>query len=164
MEQNNSEEVFHRPTTLFQQKINEIMYNNPTKDMIMNLIELQLYKNAGKDEDKLVFVELYNLLGIDKFMEVMDILAGKTIKFPEKDDFKETVEIALSYYYRYYKHMSWDDIKEKMGDQDMPSVKYGIKIQQLERFMEYIGDKITMRFEKAANKVQGINTEENNNG
>ena len=85
-------------------------------------------------------------------MEVMDILAGKTIKFPPKDDFKETVEIALSYYYRYFLHMSWDEIKEKMGDQDMPSVKYGIKVQQLERFMEYIGDKIRIRIEKDINK------------
>lgn len=142
------EEVFSRPTTLFQQKVNDIMKNNPTKDMLMNLIELQLYKNAGKDEDKLVYVELYNLLGIDKFMEVMDILAGKNIKFPQKGDFKETIEIALSYYYRYYNHYSWDTIKEKLGDQEIPSVKYGIKVQQLERFMEYIGDKIKMRLEK----------------
>lgn len=152
MDYKDEKEVFHRPTTLFQQKINDIMKNNPTKDMILNLVELQLYKNAGKDEDKLVYVELYNLLGIDKFMEVMDILAGKTIKFPPKDDFKETVEIALSYYYRYFLHMSWDEIKEKMGDQDMPSVKYGIKVQQLERFMEYIGDKIRIRIEKDINK------------
>lgn len=143
----NNEEVFERPTTLFQQKINDIMRNNPTKDMMMALIELQLYKNAGKDEDKLVYVELYNLLGMDKFMEVMDILSGKTIKFPAKDDFKETVEIALSYYYRHFMHYSWDTIKEKLGDQDIPSVKYGIKVQQLERFMEYIGDKVRMRLE-----------------
>jgi hypothetical protein len=144
----NNEEVFRRPTTLLQQTINDIMRNNPTKDMMMNLIELQLYKNAGKDEDKLVFVELYNLLGIDKFMEVMDILSGKTVKFPAKDDFKETVEIALSYYYRYYMHYSWDTIKEKLGDQDIPSVKYGIKVQQLERFMEYIGDKVRVRIDR----------------
>ena len=30
----NNEEVFQRPTTLFQQKINDIMRDNPTKDMI----------------------------------------------------------------------------------------------------------------------------------
>jgi hypothetical protein len=61
MDYKDENEVFHRPTTLFQQKINDIMKNNPTKDMILNLVELQLYKNAGKDEDKLVYVELYNL-------------------------------------------------------------------------------------------------------
>ena len=158
----NNEEAFSRPTTLFQQKINDIMRDNPTKDMMMNLIELQLYKNAGKDEDKLIFVELYNLLGMDKFMEVMDILAGKMVKFPAKDDFKETVEIALSYYYRYYMHYSWDTIKEKLGDQDIPSVKYGIKVQQLERFMEYIGDKVRMRLEKSLKEQQKTPKETNN--
>ena len=36
MDYKDEKEVFHRPTTLFQQKINDIMKNNPTKDMILN--------------------------------------------------------------------------------------------------------------------------------
>ena len=137
--------AFTKPTTVFQQKVNEILKERVTKDAILNIFELQLYKNAGKSKDKLVFVELYNLLGLEKFFEVLEICAGKTIKFPKKDDFKETLEIALSYYYRYFEHLSWSEIKEKLDDDELPAIKYGIKIQQLERFLAYIGDKIKMR-------------------
>lgn len=144
----NSSEVFKKPVTLFQDKLNDIMKDEPTKDMILDLIELQLYKNAEKDDKKLVYVELYNLLGVEKFMEVMDILSGKTIKFPEKDDFKETIQIALSYYYKYYMGYSWDEIKTRIGDEEMSSVKFGIKCQKLQRFIWYVRDKVIARLHK----------------
>lgn len=138
--------VFDEPYTIFQQKINKTMAANPAKDMIVDLIELQMYKNAEKNSDMLKLVELYNLLGIDKFYEVMDIMAGSTVKFPEKDDFKETIQIALSYYYKHYKDYSWDQIKEKLGDTELPTVKYGIKCQQLDRFLDYLGERVSKRY------------------
>lgn len=147
----NTSEVFKRPTTVFQQKINDIMVDDPTKDMILDIFELQMFKNAEKDSKALVYIELYNLLGVEKFMEVMDILSGKTIKFPHKDDFKETVQVALCYYYKQFRHMNWEQIKEKLGDKDLQSVKFGIKVQQLQRFIGYISDKVRTRYTKDEN-------------
>ena len=106
-----SKDIFKKPLTVFQQNVNDIMNSDKSKDLVEDLIHLQMFKNAEKDEKQLVLVELYNLLGTEKFMEVMDLLAGKTIKFPQKDDFKETIQIALCYYYKQVKNYDWEEIK-----------------------------------------------------
>ena len=68
-------------------------------------------------------------------MGVMNILAGKTIKFPQKDSFKETIQIALCWYYKKIKNYDWDTIKTLLKDDELSSVKFGIKIQNLQKFM-----------------------------
>jgi hypothetical protein len=80
-------------------------------------------------------------------MEVMDILSGKTIKFPTREDFKETLQIALCYYYKKYRNYSWDEIKAKLGG-DLQTVKFGIKTSQLDLFIKYIGDRVEARLFK----------------
>ncbi len=130
--------AFKKPYTVFQEKLNDILVDKPSTDVIKDLIEIQMFKNAEKDEKLLVLVELYNLLGLDKFYEVMDLLAGKTVKFPPKDDFKETIQIALSYYYKNFEGLKWDQIKEKLGDDELQTVKLGIKCTQLKKLMDYV--------------------------
>lgn len=148
------------PTTIFQQKINTILRNDPVKDAILDLFELQMYKNASKNNKAFTFIELYNLLGLEKFMEVMDILAGKTIKFPTREDFKETLQIALCYYYKKYRNYSWDDIKAKLGG-DLQTVKFGIKTSQLDLFIKYIGDRVEARLFKEKQASSNIEDDEN---
>ena len=135
-----SKDIFKKPLTVFQQNVNDIMNSDKSKDLVEDLIHLQMFKNAEKDEKQLVLVELYNLLGTEKFMEVMDLLAGKTIKFPQKDDFKETIQIALCYYYKQVKNYDWEEIKNLINDEDLQSVKYGIRVQQLQCFINYYGE------------------------
>ena len=70
----------------------------------------------------------------------MDILAGKTLKFPEKDSFKETIQIALCWYYRQYRNYSWDEIKVLLNDEDLQTVKLGIKLNNLQKFINHYED------------------------
>lgn len=129
------DKIFEKPRTIFQQDVNDIMKDCDEINLIEDLIGLQLLKDAEKDEKLLVIKELYNYLGTEKFMGIMNILAGKTIKFPTKDSFKETIQIALSWYYRQYKGYDWDQIKTLLRDDELPAVKYGIKVQNLQRFI-----------------------------
>lgn len=142
---NNSGKVFTKPKTIYQQRINEIIVDEPTTAVIKDLIHLQLFKNAEKNEDMLRLVELYNLLGVEKFADVLNLFAGCTVKFPQKDDFRETVNIALCYYYKTFRQKTWNDMKEILEDDTLQTVKYGIKVQQLQRFMEYVGDMSAQR-------------------
>lgn len=141
--------LFNEPMTLFQQNVNEIMKESASKELIEDLIRLNMFKNAEKDEKQLVLVELYNLLGAEKFMDVMDLLEGKTIKFPHKTDFKETIQIALCYYYRQFKDYSWEEIKELIKDDDLSSVKLGVRVQQLQRFINKFGE---LRYRRELNE------------
>lgn len=137
--ENKSQEVFGTPKSLFQQKINDIMADDPTKNLILDIFELQLLKNAEKDDKKIYLVELYNLLGFEKFVEVIELLSGKLIKFPSREDFKEDIEIALSFYYRTFRGYDWAKIKNLIGDSEMSSVKFGAKMQQMSKFINFIG-------------------------
>lgn len=141
-------EVFERPKSVFQQKINEIMKDDPTKDLILDIFELQMLKSADKDNKGLVMVELYNLLGFEKFVEVVELLGGKTIKFPSRDEFKELIEIALAYYYRTFRGYDWPKIKELIGDPEMSSVKFGSRMQQMSKFINYLGENVSARHKK----------------
>ena len=123
--------LFNEPMTLFQQNVNEIMKESASKELIEDLIRLNMFKNAEKDEKQLVLVEL------------------KTIKFPHKSDFKETIQIALCYYYRQFKDYSWEEIKELIKDDDLSSVKLGVRVQQLQRFINKFGE---LRYRRELNE------------
>lgn len=153
-----AKKLFSEPMTLFQQNVNNIMKEDTSKDLIEDLIRLNMFKNAEKDEKQLVLVELYNLLGPEKFMEVMDLLGGKTIKFPHKSDFKETIQIALCYYYRQFKDYSWEQIKDLIKDDDLSSVKLGVRVQQLQRFINKFGE---LRYMRGRNGREDNNTTDN---
>lgn len=137
--------LFEKPRTVFQQNVNNLIKENPSKELVKDLIRLNIFKNAEKDEKALALVELYNLLGVEKFMDVMELLGGKTVKFPNKSDFKETIQIALCYYYRQFNGYSWDQIKELIQDDDLSSVKLGVRVQQLQRFINEYSDKIVRK-------------------
>ena len=138
--------LFNKPKSIFQQRISEIVSDDPTKNIILDILQLNLFKNAEKNEDNLVIVELYNLLGLEKFCEVIGLLSGKTVKFPTQDSLKEDVTIALCYYYKKFRNKSWDEIKGLIEDDRLQSVKYGIKIQQLNKFIKYIGERVKSRY------------------
>lgn len=127
--------IFKNPKTIFQQDLNNIMKERDETALIEDLIGLQMLKDSEKDERLLVLRELFDYLGTEKFMGVMNILAGKTVKFPQKDSFKETIQIALCWYYKKVKNYDWDTIKALLKDDELSSVKFGIKIQNLQKFM-----------------------------
>ena len=76
--------IFESPENLLEQKINETL-KEPEETLISSLIELSLLKDSKKSRDTLVFSELYNLLGLGSFTEVIQLLSGKTITFPRND-------------------------------------------------------------------------------
>ena len=49
-----------------EQRINEAL-GKGEESIISDLIKLSLIKKASKDRDYLVYTELYNLLGLEKF-------------------------------------------------------------------------------------------------
>lgn len=146
--------LFRKAETVFQADINSIVKTLPEVNLINDLIQLQMFKEGERDDRYLTLVELYNYLGVEKFMGIMDILAGKSIKFPAKDSFKETIEIALCWYYRNYRNYSWDEIKQLISDEDLQSVKLGIKINSLQRFMGKYEEIVDARLRKQRDNEQ----------
>lgn len=137
--------MFTTAKSVFQQKIKETIKTDAAKDVVQDIIRLHLFKNAEKNEALLSLVEVYDLLGLDKFSELMALLEGKTITFPKKEDFRDTVQLAVCYYYRVIEGKAWEDIKVILGEDELPTIKYGIRIQQFQSFLQYIATKLKMR-------------------
>jgi hypothetical protein len=142
-------EFYKRPLTIFQERINSIMSELPEKDLIKDLIHLTMFKNAEKNADFLNIIEIYNLLGMETFANLLTIVNGKTIKFPTPESFKETIQIALAFYFKTFKGKEWPEIKDLFGESDEVSpIKLGIRTQQLDRFISYIKNRVADRYKK----------------
>ena len=137
--------LYKNENTTYETEINSILENNATSNLIGDLVELSLFNDAKKCEDLLLIVDIYKLLGIEKFTELVDLLDGHEISLPSRESFKETITAALCYYYRRYKSLEWSEIKEKLNDEKLKTLKYSCKVKKLQEFMEYIADKSQQR-------------------
>jgi len=129
----------------FQAKLESTLKTDPAKDLIQDIFRLHLFKNAEKSESLLTLVEVYDLVGFDRFVDLINVFDGLTITFPSKEDLKETVQLAIAYYYRNIQGKTWAETKEAMRMDDLPTIKYGIRITQLQTFLEYFAQRMKDR-------------------
>jgi len=134
--------IVQEEKSLFQKKINKILKENPVEEVIKDLIKLHYLRLASKNEDQYVLVEIYNLLGSELFAELIEVVNGRNVSFPDRESFKETVQIALCYYFKYIKHKKWDEIKEILQDDEVSSIKYGINCNKMNQFITEMADRI----------------------
>lgn len=132
--------LYEQPKNILEMKLNEALKGGE-ESIITDLVKISLLKTASKDESLLVFTEIYNLLGLDKFTELISLIDGRTINFPSKDDFKEAVITVLCYYYRNVQKKDWDEIKSLLGLPELNTIRYGIKASQLEAFIKEVINK-----------------------
>ena len=132
--------IFESPENLLEQKINETL-QEPEETLVSSLIELSLLKDSKKSRDTLVFSELYNLLGLESFTEVIQLLSGRTIIFPTQESFKETILMVLCYYYRYVCGKSWEEVKSLVMEPDLQTAKFGIRCKQFDTFLKEMTQK-----------------------
>lgn len=130
-----NDKIIKQPKTLFQQQLNDIMTDNPSKKLITDLIHMQMHKNAEKDDRMLILIELFNMVGLDNFINIIDLIDGRPIKFPTREDFKDTIEIAICYYYKNFQNYDWSKINGLLEDK-IKTKKMSGNIRQLDKFMK----------------------------
>jgi hypothetical protein len=128
--------------------VNELTSDLPTKKVIEDVLSLYMFQKAFRDEKMLPLVELHNLLGTETFARVVDLMDGKTVTFPTREDFRETIQIALCYYEKNMCGKNWQEVKDLLNDQEISAVKMGVKTHSLQRFLEYYADRMIARKKK----------------
>lgn len=126
--------LYDNPKTILQQKLKETLTPVSTT-VVSDLIKLSLMKVAEKDENLLVYAEIYKLLGPEKFTELIALIDGSTLSFPSKEEFEETVTTVLCYYYRDIEKKEWPEIKALLGDPDLNTIKFGIRATAFASFI-----------------------------
>jgi len=135
-----------KPQDIFEHKLNKIFQtkNKGELDLVFDIISLILYSN----ERSTCLSRLYNLISL---------FDGETIKFPNKLQLKNSVILALLYYYREIKNKSWEEIKKEFPF-EINSISYGIQIKNLNN---YIKQRIQSIY-KQIEKTEGEENEERN--
>ena len=132
--------LYETPKNILEMKINEAL-GTDEESVVSDLIKLSLMKKASKDQDMMVYTEIYNLLGIEKFTELVSLMDGRTVQFPTKEEFKDSIVTVLCYYYRNVKGMDWEHIKELLGIPDINTIKQGIRASQYEAYIRELIEK-----------------------
>lgn len=132
--------LYETPKDILQLKINEAL-GADEETIISDLIKLSLMKKASKDVDCLIYTEIFNILGVDKFTDLISLVNGKTITLPTKEDFKDTVITVLCYYYHIVLNKDWDEIKKLLGMPDLNTIKQGIHSSQYETYLKEVIEK-----------------------
>ena len=133
--------LYQKPKSILEEKINAALGTKQDEQMISDLIKLSLLKSAEKKEDLLIYTEVYNLLGLEKFTELVTLLNGRALTLPTKETFKDTITLVLCYYYHVIQGKEWPEIKNILCMQDLSSVKMGIKARQLDSYLSSLVQK-----------------------
>jgi len=131
-----SKKIFEDERSLFQKSINDTCEFEGVSPLVDDLIRLELLKEGEKSDRMSPMSELYSLLGPAKFAEVVELMNGRTVQFPTSESFKETIMIAIYYYYRFFKGKEWKDIDQLFGSEDVSHVKMGIRVNFLHQFIQ----------------------------
>lgn len=132
--------LYTEPKNMLQLKINEALESNE-ESVISDLVKLSLMKKALRNQDNLVYTEIYNLLGLEKFTELISLIDGKTITFPTKEEFKDIIVTVLCYYYRNIENKDWSEVKTLLGIKDINTIKQGIHANQFETYLNELINK-----------------------
>lgn len=135
-----ADRLFDNETSVFKNKLNNILTDKPQTDLIRDILTLLLLRNSYKDEKILKLIDVYNAVGLDNFMSIIEAFNGETISFPSVEEFKEAIITSVAYYYKHVKNKSWKEIKEIL-DTDESFVKCGISCSKLQLFISELNER-----------------------
>ena len=115
---------------------------------IKTLLEIIIYTSFGEKIGR-----LYKLVNDDKlFSKLIEEFENNEIQFPSKDNFTESIMVAIIYYYKEVLGLSWEEIQKQLPYERDIGLRYSRKIYNL-------GDNIKKRL-KQIDKNKKIEIEE----
>ena len=97
-------------------------------EILMSILTIIVFNRFGND-----LGHLYKIVGMEKFSKISEVFSEKTLRFPEANDLRQALVLALSYYYRNIKHMSWEDTQRQLPyEKDLP-LHMGKRLVSLDR-------------------------------
>lgn len=134
--------LFDEDTRLYKYYINNTTTDKETVEFVKNLFELELIemdKTEGQD-----LLQLYDILGLDKFFEVITFFSGRSLKLPKIDKIKKSLLTAIAYYQVKVLKMSPKDagkmLSENLGLLNLKQKNIKSLVGKLQQDINYITD------------------------
>lgn len=107
-------------------------HENVSAKEILNRLSLFIYQRESSQTD---LFHLAHLLSDESLWKLIDYYDGATIRIPTKENFGECLELAIVFFLREVKGLSWEEIKPmlKKDDKNFSSTGYGKKIESLKK-------------------------------
>jgi hypothetical protein len=100
--------------------------------VFLSIISLMLNEKFGEQISKLYEV----IADVETFTKVINTFSDMSLHIPEREDFKNCMILALSYYYRKMKDKTWDEIKKEFPFESGVALKTGKGIVQLDKTIQ----------------------------
>lgn len=115
-----------------------------SEDLLWQIISLLIYQDAQDT----TLVEVFKLFKNNKedFIKLISLLDGRTFRAPTKKTLEEKILLAVLYYEKEILNKPWDKIKKEF-DFDFSTVKYGIRIKNLDNWIKQKINEIVRREE-----------------
>jgi len=134
--------MYQNPRTLFQKKLQGLLKTEKEEisEVFQTIFTLQQCLNMEKEPvldntNSLILLELYNALDMKTFAKVVTVLSGKSVIFPTEDTLKESIVTVLCFFYKEVEKKNWKEIQGILNIPQLNTIKYGIKIKQLNQFI-----------------------------
>lgn len=118
--------------TLWEEKLSKVFAKRSPEDteMLINLVSLSVFSRNNDD-----LGELYHVLGLDGFSKIISLFSGRTVTFPDREEFRSQLLIAVCYYYKKILGYSWEEVKKELpfAEDEINSIKIGKGISRLDR-------------------------------
>lgn len=88
--------LFDKENRIYKYYINNLENIPGGVDFVKSLFELEIIDLDKSEKQDLI--KLYDILGFDKFFEVISLFSSKSIKLPSIDKIKKLLIIAIAYY------------------------------------------------------------------
>jgi len=102
-------------------------------DILWEIVSLILYQESNST----ILIEVYKLFKDkkDDFIRLISLLDGRKFVPPTKRELEEALLLAVLYYEKEIEGKDWTQIKNEF-DFDFSSVKYGIRIKNLDNWIK----------------------------
>lgn len=84
--------------------------DNENVKSLFGQIVFFIFQTEGKND----MYKLFQFLGFDNTIKMVDYFAGKTIKLPTRQEFLDTMKWAIIFYMREYLGASWKEISKQL--------------------------------------------------
>lgn len=134
--------IFNKENRIYKYYINNIEQNPEGIDFIKSLFRLELLKNdKTTDQD---ILQLYELLGFDKFFEVVTFFSSKTIKVPNVEKIKKALITSIAYYQINILGLTPKEagkiLSEKLGVLNLKQKNVKAIVKQLQQDIDHLSD------------------------
>jgi hypothetical protein len=129
--------MINKPDELWQKRLDNLFQkkSKTQTEKFLDIVSIILYMN-DKCKD---ITDLYSTVDLETFIKIVHLFSNRTIYFPDKKEIKDSIELALIYYYKNIQGIdNYKDLKKLniIDEKDFSSISLGKRLNKLDEQLQ----------------------------